>query len=84
MPHPVTFQPVPPAVTAGLLMEHVGEALRDAADHATVTGLLADVPGRGNGAAFQRAAYRDSGSLAGVVTRAAAATRGARIRSGIR
>ncbi len=77
--HPETFRPVPPAVALGLLVEHVAEALRDAGDHATVAGLLADVLGRGNGAAFQRAAYRDSGSVAGVVSRAAAVTRGAGI-----
>ena len=77
--HPVTFQPVPSAAVLGLLVEHVSEALQDAGDDAAVASLLADVLGRGNGAAFQRAAYRDSGSVAGIATRAAAITRGAGI-----
>jgi len=58
----------------GLLLEHVGDALADAGDSDTVNGLLAAVLRRGNGAAFQRSAYRRSGSLPEVVGSAAAVT----------
>jgi glutamate---cysteine ligase / carboxylate-amine ligase len=76
--HPVTFRPVPAAAAAGLLVEHVGEALHDAGDHPTVTALLREVLGRGNGAAFQRAAFARTGSPAGVAAEAAEVTGGPR------
>ncbi len=72
--HPVSGLPEPAAAVANLLLEHVGDALADAGEADTVAGLLAAVLDRGNGAAFQRSAYRRSGHLPGVVSRAVAAT----------
>jgi YbdK family carboxylate-amine ligase len=72
--HPVTGLPEPSAVVANLLLEHVGDALADAGETDTVADLLAAVVARGNGAAFQRNAYRRCGHLPGVVSGAAAAT----------
>jgi glutamate---cysteine ligase / carboxylate-amine ligase len=72
--HPLSGRAEPSAAVAGLLLEHVSDALADAGDTDTVTDLLAAVIGRGNGAAFQRDAYRRGGQLPGVVSRAAAAT----------
>ncbi len=64
-----------PAVT-GLLLDHVRDALADAGDLAAVTGLVADVQRRGNGASFQRDAFGRSGLLRDVVTSAAGAVTG--------
>jgi glutamate---cysteine ligase / carboxylate-amine ligase len=61
-----------PAVTRALLA-HVRDALDDAGDTDTVTELLTALLNRGNGAAFQRNACRDSG-LASVLETAAAIT----------
>jgi carboxylate-amine ligase len=72
--HPVSGLPAPAAAVAALLLEHVSDALADAGETGTVTDLLAAVMERGNGAAFQRNAYRRSGNLADVVSSAAAAT----------
>ena len=72
--HPISGLPAPSAAVAALLLEHVSDALADAGETGTVTDLLAAVVARGNGAAFQRNAYRRSGHLADVVTSAAAAT----------
>jgi carboxylate-amine ligase len=72
--NPVTGLPEEPAAVVRLLMEHVSDALASAGDTETVTGLLAAVLGRGNGAAFQRSAYRRSSCLSEVVSSAAAAT----------
>jgi carboxylate-amine ligase len=72
--HPGSGLPAPAAAVAALLLEHVSDALADAGETGTVTDLLAAVMERGNGAAFQRNAYRRSGHLAGVVSSAAAAT----------
>jgi carboxylate-amine ligase len=72
--HPVSGRPEPSAAVANLLLEHVSDALADAGETDTVTDLLAAVIQRGNGAAFQRNAYRRCGRLPGVVSRAAAAT----------
>jgi glutamate---cysteine ligase / carboxylate-amine ligase len=47
-----------------------------AGDAGAVAKLLAAVLERGNGAAFQRGVYRESGDLRSVVTRAAALTAG--------
>ena len=72
--HPVSGLPAPSAAVTALLLEHVSDALADAGETGTVTDLLAAVMARGNGAAFQRNAYRRSGHLADVVSSAAAAT----------
>jgi carboxylate-amine ligase len=57
-------------VTA-LLLAHVRDALADAGDLGTVTGLLTDVLRRGTGAAFQRGEYGRTGRLREVVASAA-------------
>jgi glutamate---cysteine ligase / carboxylate-amine ligase len=72
--NPTTGLPEQPAAVVGLLLDHVRDALADAGDTDTVTGLLSAILRRGNGAAFQRDAYRRSGSLPEMVSRAAAAT----------
>ena len=72
--NPATGLPEQPAAVVGLLLEHISDALADAGDADTVTDLLAAVLQRGNGAAFQRSAYRRSGRLPEVVSSAAAAT----------
>jgi carboxylate-amine ligase len=71
--HPVTGLPEHAGAVVKLLLEYVRDALAEAGDTDTVTDLLAAVMDRGNGAAFQRNAYRRSG-LPGVVSSAAAAT----------
>jgi carboxylate-amine ligase len=74
--NPVTWRPEPATATADALVRHVGDALADAGDTGTVAALMAAVLRRGNGARFQREAYRRSGDLAGVVSGAVAATAG--------
>jgi carboxylate-amine ligase len=71
---PVTGLPGPPAGVAGMLLSHVRDALADAGDSETVAELLGAVLARGNGATFQRNAYRRTGGLPAVVTSAVAAT----------
>jgi glutamate---cysteine ligase / carboxylate-amine ligase len=72
--NPLTGLPEQPAAITSTLLEHVSDALADAADTDTVTGLLAALLARGNGAVFQRAVYRRSSHLPEVITSAAAAT----------
>jgi glutamate---cysteine ligase / carboxylate-amine ligase len=74
--NPVTWRPEPAAAVADALLRHTGDALADAGDADTVADLLAAVLRRGNGAQFQRDAYRRSGNLAEVVSGAVAATAG--------
>ena len=59
---------------AGLLLDHCRDALADADDTGIVTELLAALLARGNGAAYQRAVHRQSGSLPEVIRRAVAVT----------
>ncbi|HEX3924200.1 MAG TPA: glutamate--cysteine ligase [Streptosporangiaceae bacterium] len=73
---PVTWRPEPAAAVADALLRRVGDALADAGDTDTVADLLAAVLRRGNGAEFQRDAYRRSGDLAEVVSGAVTATAG--------
>jgi carboxylate-amine ligase len=72
--NPVTGLPEPAAAVAGLLVDHCRDALDDAGDTDAVTEMLSVLLARGNGAAFQRTAFRRSGRLADVVTSAVAAT----------
>jgi carboxylate-amine ligase len=74
--NPFTGQPDEAPGVVGLLLEHVRDALADAGDLGTVTGLAADVQRRGNGALFQRDAFRRSGLLRDVVTGTAVAVAG--------
>jgi carboxylate-amine ligase len=73
---PRTGRPGGAAAVTALLLAHVRDALADAGDLGTVTGLLTDVLRRGNGAAFQRDALRRTGNLRDVVARAAGAITG--------
>jgi glutamate---cysteine ligase / carboxylate-amine ligase len=72
--NPLTGLPEQPAAVTNMLLEHVSDALADAAETDTVTALLAAVLARGNGAVFQRTIYRRSSHLPEIITSAAAAT----------
>ena len=72
--NPVTGLPEEAVAVVHTLLDHVGGALSEAGDSAVVTELLAAVLARGNGAVFQRAAYRDSSHLSDVVGKAITAT----------
>ena len=72
--NPATGLPEQAATVAGLLVDHCRDALDDAGDTDAVTEMLSALLARGNGAAFQRAAFRHSGRLADVVNSAVAAT----------
>jgi glutamate---cysteine ligase / carboxylate-amine ligase len=72
--NPLTGLPQQAAAVAGLLLDHCRDALADAEEVDIVTELLAALLARGNGAAFQRAVYRRSGSLPEVIRRAVTVT----------
>jgi glutamate---cysteine ligase / carboxylate-amine ligase len=72
--NPVTSLPEQAPAVVNALLEHCRDALADAGDADTVTELLTALLARGNGAAFQRAAYRRSGRLADVISSAVNAT----------
>jgi carboxylate-amine ligase len=76
--HPMTGKPEAATAVVGMLLDHCREALADAGDTDAVAGLLAALLARGNGASFQRAAYRRSGRLADVIGSAVAVTGSAR------
>ena len=59
-----------------MLLDHCRDALAEADEADTVAELLTAVLSRGNGAAFQRAAYRHSGHLSEVISSAVKATEG--------
>lgn len=73
---PVTYLPQPAANVANALLDHVHDALSDAGDADFVAESLGAILKRGNGAAFQRSAYRETGDLRSVVTGAAEITGG--------
>ena len=77
--NPVTGLPERAAIVTSLLLEHCRDALADAGDTDTVTQLLTAALARGTGAAFQRAAYRQSSRLSDVVSSAADITDGDRL-----
>ncbi len=52
------------------LADHCRDALADTGDAGAVAELLAELLARGNGAAFQREAYRQSGHWPEVIGRA--------------
>jgi glutamate---cysteine ligase / carboxylate-amine ligase len=56
--NPVTGQPEQAATVVHMLLDHCRDALADAGDTDAVAELLAAVLTQGNGASFQRAAYR--------------------------
>ena len=65
-----------PAQVETRLLAHVRDALADAGDLGTVTGLLTEARRRGTGAAFQREVFRRTGRLRDVVACAAEVIRG--------
>jgi len=72
--HPVTGKPESATTVVGMLLDHCADALSDSADTDTVAGLLTDLLARGNGASFQRSAYRRSGRLPEVISSAVEVT----------
>jgi carboxylate-amine ligase len=72
--NPVTGLPEPAAAVISTLLAHLSDALAEAGDTSVVTELLSAVLARGNGAAFQRDAYRNDHNLSQVTSAAAAAT----------
>jgi glutamate---cysteine ligase / carboxylate-amine ligase len=67
---PLEGKPGPAADAVTALVEHCRDALADAGDAGAVAELLAALLARGNGASFQREAYRRSGSLPEMIGRA--------------
>jgi glutamate---cysteine ligase / carboxylate-amine ligase len=76
--NPVTGRPERAATVAGLLVDHCRDALDDAGDTDAVTEMLSALLARGNGAVFQRAAFRQFGRLADMVNSVVAVTGGDR------
>jgi gamma-glutamyl:cysteine ligase YbdK (ATP-grasp superfamily) len=65
--HPVTGRPAPVRQVARALLDHVRPALDTAGDFPVVADLLDAVLSRGNGAMFQRNAYRKANSLLDII-----------------
>jgi glutamate---cysteine ligase / carboxylate-amine ligase len=65
--HPLTHRPAPAADVLAALVEHVGDALRDAGDGDRVPDGVARIQRRGTGAEEQRAVHRRTGDPAAVV-----------------
>jgi carboxylate-amine ligase len=63
-------KPAPAAAVVTELVDHCRDALADAGDAGATAELLADLLDRGNGASFQRDAYRRSGHMSDVIGRA--------------
>ena len=72
--HPLTGKAVPATTVVGMLLDHCRDALADAGDADTAAALLTDLLARGNGASFQRSAYRQSGRLPEVINDAVVIT----------
>ena len=70
----MTGKPEPATTVVGMLLEHCRDALSDTGDADTVAALLTDLLARGNGASFQRSAYRRSGRLPEVISSAVEVT----------
>ncbi len=65
--NPVTGQPEQARIVVNMLLDHCRDALAEAGEADTVAELLTALLARGNGAAFQRAAYNRSGRLSEVI-----------------
>ena len=70
----MTGKPEPATTVVGMLHDHCRDALSDTGDADTVAGLLTDLLARGNGASFQRSAYRRSDRLPEVISSAVEVT----------
>jgi glutamate---cysteine ligase / carboxylate-amine ligase len=71
---PVTGQPEQAATVVHALVSRCQDALDDTGDADTVAELLPALLARGTGSAFQRDAYRGSGRLADMISRAVSVT----------
>jgi len=71
---PVTGLPEQARIVVHMLLDHCRDALAEAGEADTVTELLTALLARGNGASFQRAAYRRSGRLSDVISAAVLVT----------
>lgn len=71
---PVTGQPKQAVTVVRELVSHCQDALDDTGDAGTVTELLTALLERGTGTTFQREAYRSSGRLADMISRAVTIT----------
>ncbi len=65
--HPLTSRPAPAETVVGALLDHVSPVLADQGDLDAAADLTGRLLSRGNGAALQRRAHKESGDLAGVV-----------------
>ena len=65
--HPAAGRPEQAELVVNTLLDHCRDALADTGDADAVAELLAALLARGNGASFQRAAYRRSGRMPDVV-----------------
>ena len=74
--NPVTGLPEQARIVVHMLLDHCRDALAEAGEADTVTELLTALLARGNGASFQRAAYRRSGRLSDVISNAVHVTEG--------
>ena len=74
--NPVTGRPEQARTVVSMLLDHCRDALAEAGDADTGTELLTALLTRGNGAAFQRAAYQRSGRLSDVINSAVHVTEG--------
>jgi carboxylate-amine ligase len=66
--NPVTSLPEQAQIVANMLFDHCREALAEVGEADGVAELLTALLTRGNGAAFQRAAYQKSGRLSDVIS----------------
>ena len=74
--NPVTGLPEQAQIVVNMLLDHCHDALAYAGEDDTVAELLTALLARGNGAAFQRAAYRRSARLSDVISHAVHVTEG--------
>ncbi len=72
--NPVTARPGHAQIVVNMLLDHCRDTLAEADEADTVAELLTALLTRGNGATFQRAAYRQSGRLSHVISSAVEAT----------
>ena len=74
--NPMTGLPEQAGIVVNMLLDHCRDTLAEAGEADTVGELMTALLARGNGAAFQRTAYRQSGRLSNVISSAVKATEG--------
>ncbi len=72
----MTGLPEQARIVVNMLLDHCRDTLAEAGEADTVAELLTALLARGNGAAFQRAAYHQSGRLSDVISSAVHVTEG--------